>query len=93
MNCFWLRKNPTPESPDRSVTPVPTTRSPAPLSPHWAFVVQLREGSSLTPEGMQGRVEHIVSGEATLFSSLEEVRAFMEHALVAQRREAHHTDS
>jgi len=42
---------------------------------------------------MQGRVEHIVSGEATLFSSLEEVRAFMEHALVAQRREVHHADS
>jgi hypothetical protein len=78
---------------DRSVTPVPATRFPAPLSPRWAFVVQLREGSTLTPEGMQGRVEHIVSGEATLFSSLEDVRAFMEHALAAQRGEAHHADS
>ena len=77
---------------DRSVTPVPATRFPAPLSPDWAFVVQLREGSAFSPEGLQGRVEHIVSGEATLFSSLEEVRAFMEHALAAQRREAHHAD-
>ena len=78
---------------DHSVPRVSATHLPAPLSPHWAFVVQLREGSTLTPEGMQGRVEHIVSGEATLFSSLEEVRAFMEHALVAQRREVHHADS
>jgi hypothetical protein len=78
---------------DRSVPPVPAPHVPAPLSPDWAFVVQFREGSTLTPEGMQGRVEHIVSGEATLFSSLEEVRAFMEHALVAQRREAHHAGS
>ena len=78
---------------DRSVTPVPAPRVPAPLSPDWAFVVQLREGSTFSPEGMQGRVEHIVSGEATLFSSLEEVRAFMENALAAQRGEAHHADS
>jgi hypothetical protein len=78
---------------DRSVLPVTATCVPAPLSPHWAFVVQLREGSAFSPEGMQGRVEHIVSGEAMLFSSLEEVRAFMEHALAAQRREAHHADS
>jgi hypothetical protein len=67
-------------------------RLPAPLSPHWAFVVQLREGSALTPEGIQGRVEHIVSGQATLFTSLEEVRAFMERALATQRREAHRAD-
>ena len=59
---------------------------PAPLSPHWAFVVQLREGTALTPGGMRGRVEHIVSGQATLFTSLGEVRAFMERVLAAQRR-------
>ena len=73
---------------DRSVTPVPAPHVPAPLSPLWAFVVQLREGTALTPENMQGRVEHIVSGEAALFNSLEEVRAFMEHALAVQRRAA-----
>jgi hypothetical protein len=58
---------------------------PAPLSPHWAFVVQLREGTPLSPEGMRGRVEHIVSGQATLFTSLEEIRAFMARVLAAQR--------
>ena len=64
----------------------PVHALPAPLSPHWAFVVQLREGTALTPGGMRGRVEHIVSGQATLFTSLGEVRAFMERVLAAQRR-------
>lgn len=53
----------------------------APLSPRWAFVVQLREGTTLTPETVYGRVEHVVTGQATLFTSLEEVRAFMEQVL------------
>jgi hypothetical protein len=53
----------------------------APLSPHWAFVVQLREGTPLTPEDLQGRVEHITSGQATDFGSLAEVLAFMEAVL------------
>lgn len=60
-----------------STTPIPD----APLAPHWAFVVQLREGSALTPDALHGRIEHIVSGQATLFTSLEELRAFMEHVL------------
>ena len=51
-----------------TVTPTPD----APLSRHWAFVVQLREGTALTPEGLHGRVEHIVSGQATHFSSVED---------------------
>ena len=59
----------------------PATPFPASLSPHWAFVVQLREGTALTPDALQGRVEHIVSGQATLFRSLEELRAFMEQVL------------
>jgi hypothetical protein len=56
----------------------PTT---APLSPHWAFVVQLREGTALTPQGVQGRVEHITSGRATDFYSLAALLAFMENVL------------
>lgn len=60
--------------------PIPTS-PPAPLSPRWAFVVQLREGTRLTPDAVYGRVEHVVTGQATLFSSLEEVRVFMERVL------------
>ena len=58
-----------------------TTPPAASLSPHWAFVVQLREGTALTPDALQGRVEHIVSGQATLFTSLEGLRAFMAQVL------------
>ena len=53
----------------------------APLSPHWAFVVQLHQGTALTPEALHGRVEHIVSGQATRFTSLEEFRAFLVQVL------------
>jgi hypothetical protein len=60
---------------------MPTPPPDAPLSPHWAFVVQLREGTALTPQGVQGRVEHIVSGQATRFASLAELWAFMQQVL------------
>jgi hypothetical protein len=57
----------------------------APLSPHWAFVVQLRQGTALTPEGLHGRVEHIVSGQVSQFHSLEDMLAFMARVLREQR--------
>jgi hypothetical protein len=60
-----------------------TTWSIAPLSPHWAFVVQLREGTPLTPQHIQGRVEHITSGRAMDFHSLAALLAFMEAVLTA----------
>ena len=59
----------------------PPSASDAPLSPYWAFVVQLREGTALTPEGVQGRVEHITSGQATDFGSVVALLAFMEAVL------------
>ena len=59
----------------------------ASLSPHWAFVVQLREGTALTAETLHGRVEHIVSGQATLFMSLEELLAFMAQVLTQPGRD------
>jgi hypothetical protein len=52
-----------------------------PLSPHWAFVVQVRPGTALTPEALHGRVEHIVSGQATRFTSLAELWAFVVQVL------------
>ena len=53
----------------------------APLSPHWAFVVQLRQGTALTPQGLHGRVEHIVSGRAVYFTGLEELGVFLAQVL------------
>lgn len=67
----------TPGTPMASCPPVAT----APLSPYWAFVVQLRKGTPLTPEAIQGRVEHITSGQAMNFCSLAELLAFMVQVL------------
>jgi hypothetical protein len=58
-----------------------TPQLPAPLSPHWAFVVQVRQGSGLTPDTLHGRIEHLVSGQATLFASVEELLTFMQQVL------------
>ncbi len=71
-------------TPDKSMTMQPTASPlPAPLSPHWAFVMQLRTGTPLSAEHLQGRIEHLVSGQATTFASLEEVRAFIERVLAS----------
>ena len=59
--------------------PLPPTD--APLAPHWVFVVQLRQGTALTPEALHGRVEHIVSGQATWITCLTELLAFMAQVL------------
>jgi hypothetical protein len=48
------------------------------LAPSWAFVVQLRQGTSFDSHALCGRIEHVVSGRSSLFGSLEQARAFME---------------
>lgn len=58
-----------------------TPPTPAPLLPDRAFVVQLREASSLAPDALQGRIEHVTSGKASNFASLDEVLAFMRRVL------------
>ena len=58
-----------------------------PLSPHWAFVVQLRQGTALTPEALHGRVEHIVSYQSVHFASVEELTAFMVRVLAADNQD------
>lgn len=73
----------------RTMTPTHKTLSPpgqslshpAPLAPQWAFVVQLRQGTSLSPKQMQGRIEHVCSGRATTFTSWAEAHAFMVRVL------------
>ncbi len=69
--------------PSRVQTPGSSDSCLAPLSPQWAFVVQLRRGTCLTPTQMQGRIEHIVSGHATTFTSWAEAHAFMVRVLAA----------
>ena len=58
---------------------------PAPLSVHHAFVVHFRVNSDVARGRLAGRVEHVVSGQATHFSSLEELLAFMARVLATVR--------
>lgn len=47
------------------------------LPARWAFVVQLHTESRVARGHFTGRVEHLVSHQATHFASLEELLAFM----------------
>ncbi len=57
----------------------------APLSVHRAFVVHFRTNSDVARGHVAGRVEHVVSGQATHFSSLEELLAFIAQVLATVR--------
>ncbi|MGH8058754.1 MAG: hypothetical protein ACREOH_16195 [Candidatus Entotheonellia bacterium] len=46
-----------------------------------AFVVQFHAEASLAPERCVGRVEHVASGQAARFGTLEELLAFMGQVL------------
>ena len=59
--------------------------APSALSPHRAFVVQFRAETDVGQGRYTGRVEHVVSGQATRFASLEELLAFIARVLVAIR--------
>jgi len=63
----------------------PPAETPSALSPHRAFVVQFRAETEIEQGRCTGRVEHVVSGEATRFASLEELLAFMAQVLTAIR--------
>jgi len=57
------------------------SQSPLPLPTNRAFVVQLRAQPPGAPLAWDGRVEHVVSGQATHFHSLEELLAFISRVL------------
>ena len=57
----------------------------APLSVHGAFVVHFRTNSDVTHGRMAGRVEHIASGQAAHFASLEELLVFIARVLATIR--------
>ena len=63
----------------------PQAAERSPLSPHWAFVVQFRAETDMEQGRFVGRVEHVVSGQATQFASLEELLAFMARVLASVR--------
>jgi hypothetical protein len=49
-----------------------------------AFVVQLRWDADVEHGDFRGRVEHIVSMQATRFESFEELQAFIIRVIAAQ---------
>jgi hypothetical protein len=57
----------------------------APLSVTRAFVVQFRADTIVEQGYLTGRVEHVVSGQATDFQSLETLLTFMARVLSAER--------
>jgi hypothetical protein len=59
----------------------------SPLSPHRAFVVQLRAETNVAAGQLVGRVEHIVSGQATTFNTVEGLLAFIARVLAERGAE------
>jgi hypothetical protein len=57
----------------------------SPLLPYRAFVVQFRAETDVARGCVTGRVEHVLSGQATHFASLEELLAFIARVLTAVR--------
>jgi hypothetical protein len=54
------------------------------LSIHRTFVVQISTDAEVAAGCVAGRVEHVVSGQATHFPSLEALLAFIAHVLRAE---------
>ena len=52
-----------------------------------AFVIQLRVSSGESEVSHRGRIEHLVSGQATRFADEDELWAFVERILAAERPE------
>jgi hypothetical protein len=57
----------------------------APLSVHRAFVIHFRLSTDIAQGQIEGRVEHVVSGQSTHFDSLEELLAFVARMLASVR--------
>ena len=59
----------------------PTVDQPLPV--HRAFVVQLHATAVVTEGQLSGRAEHVLSGQAAHFHTLDELLAFMARVLAA----------
>lgn len=62
--------------------------APAPLSVYWAFVVQFDAHTDVARGHLAGWVEHVVSGQAADFQSLEMLLAFIAQVLRETRERA-----
>ena len=57
----------------------------SPLSPYRAFVVQFHAETNAAHGKVSGRVEHVTSGQATHFASVEELLAFIGRMMATVR--------
>jgi hypothetical protein len=64
---------------------MPPAHNPTHFSVHWVFVIQSQSDTAVEEGYLAGRVEHVVSGQATAFQSLETLLAFMARVLRAAR--------
>ena len=64
-----------------------TARNQPSLPTQRAFVVQLHAESKIEKGQFKGRVEHMVSGQSTHFSSMKALKAFMHRVLTEERAE------
>ena len=63
----------------------PPADSIHPLPAQRAFLVRVHAEAEVARGGLAGRVEHVVSRQATHFHSLEELLAFLTRVLTAVR--------
>ena len=61
----------------------PESRNTPSLPAQRAFVVQFRSEAMLEQDHWHGRVEHVVSGQACQFQSLEELLSFFARVLTS----------
>ena len=66
----------------------PVTQEEPALTARRAFVVQFRAETDIEQGRVEGRVEHVVPGQATHFQSLEELLAFLARMLTAVRTQS-----
>ena len=59
--------------------------SSLPFSVHRSFVVEIHADADLQARSVIGRVEHVVSGQTTLFESLDALIFFMAQILSEAR--------
>ncbi len=72
-----------------SSTPLQLSNTCGPLSSiRRSFIVQLGEEADLADGRVGGRVEHLRTGEARHFESLDALLAFFNEALAIDRRDA-----
>ena len=67
---------------------MPPAHNSATLSVHWTFVVHFQSDTAVEQGHLAGRVEHVVSGQATAFQTLEALLAFIAQVLHEERARA-----